>query len=150
MTVSFEMPPNGTRNLNIIQLWVQHYLYLMLLIPSFSTTCISVDIQHFYKLLPSSMMIYSVTLLRQPVWTRQVKCIFDPSQPFIICKQKVDFRTVTLAHDARLSQYHQEWSKRFNDDTNPDGISWFFVRRHLNIHIVVDPSCAFRCTLLPL
>ncbi|KAF8804042.1 hypothetical protein BYT27DRAFT_7194756 [Phlegmacium glaucopus] len=55
----------------------------------------------------------------------------DPSSPTGLNK-KVDFRNVTLAHDARLSQYHEEWSKRFNDDSDPN-----------------DPSCAFRCTLLP-
>ena len=41
----------------------------------------------------------------------------------MIYKQKVDFRRVTLAHDARLSQYHQEWSKRFKEDSDSMGIS---------------------------
>ena len=36
-------------------------------------------------------------------------------------KQKVDFRSVTLAHDAHLTQYHEEWSKRFEDDSDPKG-----------------------------
>lgn len=40
---------------------------------------------------------------------------------YIILKQKVDFRSVTLVHDAHLSQYHQEWSKRFEDDSDSKG-----------------------------
>ncbi|KAF8966133.1 fungal-specific transcription factor domain-containing protein [Flammula alnicola] len=55
----------------------------------------------------------------------------DPSSPTGLNK-KVDFRNVTLTHDAHLTRYHEEWSKRFKDDSDPN-----------------DPSCAFRCCLLP-
>jgi len=55
----------------------------------------------------------------------------DPSSPTGLNK-KVDFRTVTLAHETKLSQYHQEWSKRFENDSDPN-----------------DPRCAIRCSLLP-
>ncbi|KAF8151772.1 fungal-specific transcription factor domain-containing protein [Crassisporium funariophilum] len=55
----------------------------------------------------------------------------DPSAPTGLNK-KVDFKTVTLAHDAHLTRYHEEWSRRFEKDSDPK-----------------DPSCKFRCTLLP-
>ncbi|KAF9467566.1 fungal-specific transcription factor domain-containing protein [Collybia nuda] len=55
----------------------------------------------------------------------------DPSAPTGLNKQ-VDFRSVTMNHDARLTRYHDEWSKRFAEGSDPD-----------------DSSCAFRCSLLP-
>jgi hypothetical protein len=44
----------------------------------------------------------------------------------------VDFRAVTLKHDAHLSAYHEEWEKRFKDALQPN-----------------DEGSAFRCLLLP-
>jgi hypothetical protein len=55
----------------------------------------------------------------------------DPTSPTGLNK-KVDFRSVTLAHDAHLTSYHEEWSRRFKEDSDPD-----------------DPTCAIRCLLLP-
>ncbi|KIM44248.1 hypothetical protein M413DRAFT_443269 [Hebeloma cylindrosporum] len=55
----------------------------------------------------------------------------DPSSPTGLNK-KVNFRTVTLTHDAHLKAYHEEWAKRFKEDSDPD-----------------DPRCALRCSLLP-
>lgn len=36
-------------------------------------------------------------------------------------EQQVDFRTVTMTHDAHLDQYNEEWSKRFKEDSDPTG-----------------------------
>ncbi|KAF9483717.1 hypothetical protein BDN70DRAFT_799393 [Pholiota conissans] len=55
----------------------------------------------------------------------------DPSSPTGL-NRKVDFRTVTLAHDAHLTAYDEEWSKRFKDDSDPE-----------------DPTCTLRCSLQP-
>jgi hypothetical protein len=56
----------------------------------------------------------------------------DPSSPTGLNK-KVDFRAITLVHDAHLTNYHEEWSKRFKDDSDLE-----------------DPTSALRCSLLPL
>ncbi|RDB22039.1 Protein priB [Hypsizygus marmoreus] len=55
----------------------------------------------------------------------------DPSAPTGLNKQ-VDFRSVTMNHDAQLTRYHEEWTKRFAEHSDPN-----------------DPGCAFRCCLLP-
>ncbi|KAF9039281.1 fungal-specific transcription factor domain-containing protein [Panaeolus papilionaceus] len=55
----------------------------------------------------------------------------DPSAPTGLNK-KVDFKSVTLVHDQHLMNYHTEWAKRFDDDSDKS-----------------DPSCVFRCSLLP-
>ncbi|KAF8881560.1 hypothetical protein BD779DRAFT_1545499 [Infundibulicybe gibba] len=55
----------------------------------------------------------------------------DPSSPTGLNKQ-VDFRTVTMTHDAHLTQHFEEWTRRFSQDSDPN-----------------DRSSAFRCTLLP-
>lgn len=47
--------------------------------------------------------------------------------------QSIDFRSVTLAHDANLTEYQEEWTKRFAEGSDPN-----------------DRGSAFRCTLLPL
>ncbi|TDL16780.1 hypothetical protein BD410DRAFT_807837 [Rickenella mellea] len=46
--------------------------------------------------------------------------------------ENLDFRAVTLYHDEKLEEYFQEWTARFNADSDPD-----------------DKTCKFRCTLLP-
>ncbi|KAF8197112.1 fungal-specific transcription factor domain-containing protein [Pholiota molesta] len=55
----------------------------------------------------------------------------DPSSPTGLNK-KVDFRAITLVHDAHLTNYHKEWSKRFKDDSDLE-----------------DPTNVLRCSLLP-
>ncbi|KAJ2932869.1 hypothetical protein H1R20_g4235, partial [Candolleomyces eurysporus] len=55
----------------------------------------------------------------------------DPTSPTGLNK-RVDFRSVTLEHDVYLTEFHNEWSKRFAEESDPN-----------------DPGCAFRCTLLP-
>ncbi|KAH7879353.1 fungal-specific transcription factor domain-containing protein [Lentinula edodes] len=55
----------------------------------------------------------------------------DPNSPSGLNKH-VDFRGVTLEHDKKLTTYHKEWEKRFNDALQPD-----------------DRGSAFRCLLLP-
>ncbi|KZT01948.1 uncharacterized protein LAESUDRAFT_730644, partial [Laetiporus sulphureus 93-53] len=55
----------------------------------------------------------------------------DPSSPTGL-NQHLDFREVTLRHDADLNRYFEEWTGRFERDTNLD-----------------DPACAFRASLLP-
>ncbi|KAJ8689224.1 hypothetical protein PTI98_013267 [Pleurotus ostreatus] len=55
----------------------------------------------------------------------------DPDSPTGLNKD-VDFRTVTITHDNHLSEYHQEWEKRFQESSDP-----------------TDLGCSFRCLLLP-
>ncbi|KAF7361496.1 hypothetical protein MSAN_01183000 [Mycena sanguinolenta] len=44
----------------------------------------------------------------------------------------VDFRTVTMRHDAKLTAFEEEWSKRFAQESDP-----------------TDRKCLVRCKLLP-
>ncbi|KAF9074252.1 hypothetical protein BDP27DRAFT_1416550 [Rhodocollybia butyracea] len=46
--------------------------------------------------------------------------------------KRVEIRSVTLKHDAYLTEFHEEWEKRFNDAQQPG-----------------DCGSAFRCLLLP-
>ncbi|KAF8836497.1 hypothetical protein BDN67DRAFT_1014656 [Paxillus ammoniavirescens] len=55
----------------------------------------------------------------------------DPNSPTGLNKS-INFLAVTLQHDAQLTAYFEEWTKRFNEESNTD-----------------DPGCRFRCTLLP-
>ncbi|KAF9074255.1 hypothetical protein BDP27DRAFT_1317542 [Rhodocollybia butyracea] len=55
----------------------------------------------------------------------------DPSSPSGLNKH-VEFRSITLKHDAYLTAFHKEWEKRFNDAQQPG-----------------DRGSAFRCLLLP-
>jgi hypothetical protein len=55
----------------------------------------------------------------------------DPNSPTGLNKS-INFLAVTLQHDAHITTYFQEWTKRFNEESDPD-----------------DPGCRFRCTLLP-
>ncbi|KAF9222143.1 hypothetical protein BS17DRAFT_818833 [Gyrodon lividus] len=55
----------------------------------------------------------------------------DPNSPTGLNKS-INFLAATLQHDAHLTAYFEEWTKRFNEESDPD-----------------DPGCRFRCTLLP-
>jgi hypothetical protein len=58
--------------------------------------------------------------------------IFSDTESPSGLNKNIDFRSVTLAHDANLTRYHEEWKKRFAEGSDPN-----------------DRSSAFRCTLLP-
>ncbi|EGO18461.1 hypothetical protein SERLADRAFT_481133 [Serpula lacrymans var. lacrymans S7.9] len=55
----------------------------------------------------------------------------DLNTPSGLNKQ-IDFRSVTLTHDAHLSRYFEEWSKKFAEESDRN-----------------DRGANFRCTLLP-
>ncbi|TFK20177.1 hypothetical protein FA15DRAFT_673724 [Coprinopsis marcescibilis] len=55
----------------------------------------------------------------------------DPSSPTGLNK-RVDFRSVTLEHDRHLTNFHQEWLKKFGQESKID-----------------DQGSIFRCSLLP-
>uniref|UniRef100_A0A0W0G6S0 Xylanolytic transcriptional activator regulatory domain-containing protein n=1 Tax=Moniliophthora roreri TaxID=221103 RepID=A0A0W0G6S0_MONRR len=55
----------------------------------------------------------------------------DPNSPSGLNK-RVDFRTVTMDHDARLTQFEEEWTRRFSETLKPG-----------------DRGAEFRCSLLP-
>ncbi|KIJ62383.1 hypothetical protein HYDPIDRAFT_30354 [Hydnomerulius pinastri MD-312] len=55
----------------------------------------------------------------------------DPNSPTGLNKS-INFLTVTLQHDAHLTAYFDEWTKRFNEESDHN-----------------DPGSRFRCTLLP-
>ncbi|KAG6896899.1 hypothetical protein C0992_005371 [Termitomyces sp. T32_za158] len=44
----------------------------------------------------------------------------DPSSPTGLNK-RVDFRTVTMDHDAQLIRYQEEWTQRFSEYSDPNG-----------------------------
>lgn len=56
----------------------------------------------------------------------------DPEAPTGL-NQNINFREVTQMHDRELTKYHEEWQKRFEEDSDHS-----------------DPGCEFRCKLLPL
>ncbi|KAJ6632448.1 hypothetical protein B0H10DRAFT_1771021 [Mycena sp. CBHHK59/15] len=55
----------------------------------------------------------------------------DPKSPSGLNK-RVDFRTVTVSHDAKLTEFSEEWSIRFAQDSDPN-----------------DRKAILRCKLLP-
>lgn len=57
-----------------------------------------------------------------------------------------------MNHDAQLTRYHEEWSMRFAEQSDPNGnINNFFSYNEQRLTILrLDPGCAFRCSLLPL
>ncbi|KAF8435322.1 fungal-specific transcription factor domain-containing protein [Boletus edulis BED1] len=55
----------------------------------------------------------------------------DPNAPTGLNKS-LNFLSVTLQHDAELTNYFKEWKLRFQSESDPN-----------------DPGCQFRCTLLP-
>ncbi|KAF8659280.1 hypothetical protein AX16_001855 [Volvariella volvacea WC 439] len=81
--------------------------------------------------LPYDVHLCAYSALLQIVARFHDEIFSDPSSPSGLNK-RVDFRTVTLTHDANLTAYHEEWSRRFDEDSNSD-----------------DRSCKFRCSLLP-
>jgi hypothetical protein len=81
--------------------------------------------------LPYDVHLCAYSMLLQIVAKFHDEIFSDPSSPSGLNKT-VDFRTVTLKHDEHLTAYHNEWSKRFAEDSDPK-----------------DPACAFRCKLLP-
>lgn len=38
--------------------------------------------------------------------------------------QNLDFRTVTLEHNEKLDEYFEEWTRRFNEDSDRNGMAW--------------------------
>jgi hypothetical protein len=56
----------------------------------------------------------------------------DPSSPTGLNK-KVNFRSITLAHDECLNKFQEEWSVRFVRESDMNG----------------DKGCALRCSLMP-
>ncbi|KAG0696615.1 fungal-specific transcription factor domain-containing protein [Suillus ampliporus] len=55
----------------------------------------------------------------------------DPNSPTGLNKG-INFLQVTLEHDRHLTNYFEEWTRRFNEESDPG-----------------DPGSLFRCTLLP-
>ncbi|KAH7920352.1 hypothetical protein BV22DRAFT_1021375 [Leucogyrophana mollusca] len=55
----------------------------------------------------------------------------DPSSPTGLNKQ-INFLSVTLLHDEHLTNYFEEWTRRFKEESDHN-----------------DPGSSFRCTLLP-
>lgn len=55
----------------------------------------------------------------------------DPNSPTGLNKG-INFLQVTLEHDHHLTNYFEEWTRRFNEESDPG-----------------DPGSVFRCTLLP-
>ncbi|KAG5643990.1 hypothetical protein DXG03_009280 [Asterophora parasitica] len=80
---------------------------------------------------PYDIHLCAYSALLQIVAKYHDEIFSDPSSPTGLNKQ-VDFRTVTMNHDAHLTRYHDEWSQRFADRSDPN-----------------DAGCAFRCSLLP-
>jgi hypothetical protein len=81
--------------------------------------------------LPYDVHLCAYSVLLQIVAKFHDEIFSDPSSPSGLNK-KVNFRAVTMTHDATLTAYHEEWSKRFEEESDPN-----------------DPGCAFRCLLLP-
>ncbi|KAF8631666.1 hypothetical protein AX17_005067 [Amanita inopinata Kibby_2008] len=80
---------------------------------------------------PYDLHMCGYSALLQIVARFHNKIFSDPSSPTGLNKG-VDFRSVTLAHDEHLTKYHEEWTRKFLEDSDPN-----------------DRGCAFRCSLLP-
>lgn len=81
--------------------------------------------------IPYDVHLCAHSALLQIVAKSHEEIFNDPSSPTGLNKS-VDFRTVTMNHDAQLTRYHEEWSRRFAEQSDPN-----------------DPGSAFRCSLLP-
>ncbi|KXN81254.1 Protein priB, partial [Leucoagaricus sp. SymC.cos] len=81
--------------------------------------------------LPHDVHLCAYSALLQIVAKFHDEIFSDPSAPSGLNKN-VDFRKITMKHDESLTQYHNEWLKRFEESSNPN-----------------DPSCVLRCSLLP-
>jgi hypothetical protein len=65
--------------------------------------------------------------------------------------QGINFLHVTLEHDRHLTAYFEEWSRRFNEESDPRGtISSHEGSGYVPILGALDPASLFRCSLLPL
>ncbi|KAF8634663.1 hypothetical protein AX15_000766 [Amanita polypyramis BW_CC] len=80
---------------------------------------------------PYDIHLCGYSVLLQIVTGFHDEIFSDPSSPTGLNKS-VDFRSVTFAHDERLTRFQEEWTTRFLQDSNPD-----------------DRACGFRCSLLP-
>ncbi|KAF8063303.1 fungal-specific transcription factor domain-containing protein [Lyophyllum atratum] len=81
--------------------------------------------------LPYDVHLCAYSALLRIVAKSHDEIFSDPSSPSGLNKQ-VDFRSVTMNHDAQLTRYHDEWTKRFAERSDPN-----------------DAASAFRCSLLP-
>ncbi|GLB42696.1 putative fungal specific transcription factor [Lyophyllum shimeji] len=81
--------------------------------------------------LPYDVHLCAYSALLRIVAKSHDEIFSDPSSPTCLNKQ-VDFRSVTMNHDAQLTRYHEEWTKRFAESSDPN-----------------DPGSVFRCSLLP-
>jgi hypothetical protein len=80
---------------------------------------------------PYDIHLCGYSLLLQIVARFHEEIFSDPSSPTGLNKS-VDFRSVTFAHDERLTQFLEEWTKKFLHESDSS-----------------DRACAFRCSLLP-
>jgi len=80
---------------------------------------------------PYDIHLCAYSVLLQIVARFHEEIFSDPSSPTGLNKS-VDFRSVTFAHDERLTQFQDEWTKKFLNDSDRS-----------------DRACAFRCSLLP-
>ena len=66
--------------------------------------------------------------------------------------KNVDFRAITQEHDEKLEEFYMEWSERFRNESDPNGMR--IIRRStcvtLTLNTLSDNGCNFRCSLLPL
>ncbi|PFH48536.1 hypothetical protein AMATHDRAFT_65250 [Amanita thiersii Skay4041] len=80
---------------------------------------------------PYDLHLCAYSALLQIVARFHNQIFSDPTSPTGLNK-RADFRSIILTHDGHLTRYHEEWTKRFLEDSDPN-----------------DRSCAFRCSLLP-
>jgi hypothetical protein len=63
--------------------------------------------------------------------------------------QRIDFRSVTIAHDMKLTVFMEEWSKRFAEDSDANGECSLSGCPIANF-APLDRKCAVRVKFLPL
>ncbi|KAJ7641594.1 hypothetical protein FB45DRAFT_359818 [Roridomyces roridus] len=71
------------------------------------------------------------TALLRVVGSFHEELFSDPTSPSGLNK-RIDFRTVTLQHDAKLTVFKEEWARRFDEESDPN-----------------DRKTILRCKLLP-
>ena len=138
-----------------------HFLPILIFTQrSYSMMSICVLTLPFYKLSRNRTRRSSTILPHQQGW---IKFVWQAKLSSVVRSdvptQSVDFRTVTMNHDAQLTRYHDEWSRRFAEQSDPNGNTQnsplpptpFFPSKCARLTaFVTDPGCAFRCSLLPL
>ncbi|KAJ7486494.1 hypothetical protein FB451DRAFT_1337421 [Mycena latifolia] len=72
----------------------------------------------------------------------------DPTSPSGLNKH-VDFRTVTITHDANLSRFSEEWTARFALDSDANGGPFLETSMGDADYSGQDRTCALWCKLLP-